>query len=207
MLIFMAKKIVFVFLCILYFENLYSQDFKKIFLEINSKDKFFIITKPITSLIVIKIAMQVNSILVNKQSENFLDSDPQGGQIDAFRHIFLMYKLSLEIGIEKARRIGNIYESYNEKVFYKNPDSGYDEVGQEMDKFNNEVGIYLFLKLGIVDDKTLINEIEKEIIKGTARKIYKNNEKRSISIDNMIIEDSIWMKSWKNERVLIQSNR
>lgn len=203
----MTKKIILTIFLLFLFRISYTQNFKKIFFDISCKDKLFLISKPCTSLKVKKIAKQVSSLSKKLEKEKYLDSDASGGEIDAFRHIFLMYKLSSEIGIKKSRRIGDIYESYNEKVFLKEPYSGYDEVGEEMDKFNNEVGIYLFLKLGLVDDETLIKEIEKEIKKGTSRKIKKDKEKRSISIDNKIIEDSIWMKSWKNERVLIQSNR
>jgi len=203
----MNKKLILTIVLLFLFRISYSQNFKKIFWDIDCKDKLFLITKPCSSLKVKKVAKQVSTLSNKLIKEKYLDADGAGGEVDAFRHIFLMYKISSEIGIKKARRIGNIYESYNERIFYQKPYSGYDEVGEEMDKFNNEVGIYLFLKLGIVDDKTLMKEIEKEIKKGTARKIKKDKEKRSISIDNKIIEDSIWKKSWKNERVLIQSNR
>ncbi|MFA6933344.1 MAG: hypothetical protein WCQ30_06935 [Bacteroidales bacterium] len=104
----------------------------------------WIISKPISSLKVKKVTKEVNSILIGKSNGKFLDQDLQGGQIDAFRHIFLIYKLSSEIGIEKARRFGNIYESYNKKVFKTTANSGYDYASEMMDKFNNELGIYLF---------------------------------------------------------------
>lgn len=203
----MTKKIILIIFLLFLFRVSYTQNFKKIFWDISCKDKLFLISKPCSSLKVKNIAKQVSCLSRKLEKEKYLDFDGVGGEVDAFRHIFLMYKLSSEIGIQKARRIGNIYESYNEKVFIQKPYSGYDEAGEIMDKFNNEVGIYLFLKLGLVDDETLKDEIEKEIKKGTARKIKKDKEKRSISIDNKIIEDSIWMKSWKNERVLIQSNK
>lgn len=202
----MGKKIVILFIFLIYFSYSYSQDFKKIFLEINSKDKLFIITKPITSLKVKNITKEVNSVLKKKQSEGFLDSNPRDGQVDAFRHIFLLYKLSSEIGVEKARRFGNIYESYNKKIFYKKENSGYDNASEIMDKFNNELGIYLFLKLDKVSDKVIIEEIEKQIIEGKARKIKMDEKVRSLDFENEIIEDSIWKKDWKNKRELIKSN-
>lgn len=202
----MAKKIVFLFIFIFYFANSYSQDFKKIFIEINSKEKFFILSKPISSLRVKKITKQVNSVLWEKQKENFLDSNPWEGQVDAFRHIFLLYKLSSEIGIEKARRFSNIYESYNKRIFYKTPNSGYDEASEIMDKFNNELGIYLFMKLDKVSDEIIIEEIEKQILEGKARMIKKDEKGRSLDFENKIIEDSIWKKDWKNKRELIKSN-
>ncbi len=202
----MGKKIVILFIFLISFGKSYSQDFKKIFLEINSKDKLFIITKPITSLKVKNITKEVNLVLRKKQSEGFLDSNPRDGQVDAFRHILLLYKLSCEIGIEKARRFGNIYESYNKRIFDKKPNSGYDNASEIMDKFNNELGIYMFLKLDKVSDKVIIEEIEKQILEGKARKIKMDEKGRSLDFENEIIEDSIWKKDWKNKRELIKSN-
>lgn len=203
----MTKKSLILILFLLCFENSFSQNFQKIFFEINTKDKLWIISKPISSLKVKKVTKEVNSILIGKSNGKFLDQDLQGGQIDAFRHIFLIYKLSSEIGIEKARRFGNIYESYNKKVFKTTANSGYDYASEMMDKFNNELGIYLFLKMDKVSDIQIIDEIKKQIIEGNARKISKDGKGRSVGKDFNIIEDSIWKKEWYNQRLLIQTNK
>lgn len=203
----MTKKALILILFLLCFENSFSQNFQKIFFEINTKDKLWIISKPISSLKVKKVTKEVNSILIGKSNGKFLDQDLQGGQIDAFRHIFLIYKLSSEIGIEKARRFGNIYESYNKKVFKTTANSGYDYASEMMDKFNNELGIYLFLKMDKVSDIQIIDEIKKQIIEGNARKISKDGKGRSVGKDFNIIEDSIWKKEWYNQRLLIQTNK
>lgn len=203
----MTKKSLILILFLLCFENSFSQNFQKIFFEINTKDKLWIISKPISSLKVKKVTKEVNSILIGKSNVKFLDQDLQGGQIDAFRHILLLYKLSSEIGIEKARRFGNIYESYNKKVFKTTANSGYDYASEMMDKFNNELGIYLFLKMDKVSDIQIIDEIKKQIIEGNARKISKDGKGRSVGKDFNIIEDSIWKKEWYNQRLLIQTNK
>ncbi|MDD4829386.1 MAG: hypothetical protein PHE13_02675 [Bacteroidales bacterium] len=203
----MTKKSLILILFLLCFENSFSQNFQKIFFEINTKDKLWIISKPISSLKVKKVTKEVNSILIGKSNGKFLDQDLQGGQIDAFRHILLLYKLSSEIGIEKARRFGNIYESYNKKVFKTTANSGYDYASEMMDKFNNELGIYLFLKMDKVSDIQIIDEIKKQIIEGNARKISKDGKGRSVGKDFNIIEDSIWKKEWYNQRLLIQTNK
>lgn len=203
----MTKKIIFTILFVLLFKNCFSQNFKKIFCEIDYKDKIWIISNPISSLKVKKISKEVNYLLNKKLKEKYLDSDGAGGKVDAFRHIFLLYKLSSEIGIEKARKFGNIYESYNKKIFFKITNSGYDQTGETMDKFNNELGIYLFMKLDKIEDKKLIQEIENQIKNGNALKIKKDQKGRSLNLEGEKIEDSIWMKQWNNQRVLIQSNK
>lgn len=201
----MRRKIVILFILSISFLKSYSQDFNNIFLDISIKDKIYIITKPISSIKVIRVSREVQSTLSKIQYQNFLDSDPKDGQLDAFRHIFLLYRLSSEIGVDKARRFGNIYESYNEKVFYNIANTGYDEASELMDKYNNELGIYLYLKFEKISDNRIIKEIENTILEGNARIIMKDIEGRSLDSEGKLIMDSIWKKTWKNKRQLIRS--
>lgn len=62
------------------------------------------------------------------------------------------------------------------------------------------------MKLDKVSDEVIIEEIEKQILEGKARKIKKDEKGRSLNFENKIIEDSIWKKDWKNKRELIKSN-
>jgi hypothetical protein len=171
------------------------------------RDKVWIITRPSTAIKTKKIAKQVSKLSSNYQKDKYSESTSYDQEQDIFRHIFLMYKLSSKIGIDKSRRIGDIYERYNENIFYKKSNSGYDKAGEMMDKFNNEIGLYLFMKLGKVHDEIIIQEIGNQIKEGNARKIKKDSKNSSLTIDNKIIKDSIWKKNWENERVLIQSNK
>ena len=75
-----------------------------------------------------------------------------------------------------------------------------------MDKFNNEIGIYLYLKYGQISEEKLIQEIGYQIKKGNARMIKKDSIGNSLNVDNKIIDKEIWIKNWVNDRVLIQSN-
>jgi hypothetical protein len=136
--------------------------------------------------------------------EKFLGGNSEGGRFDAFRHVFWMYSLSKELGKEKARRIGKIYEKYNEYVFKTQTMSGYDKAGEDMDLFNNEVGINLS-KENIVDS-LVFSRIEELILNGEVKIIKKNDKQESLDKDNNIIKDSVWKKSWQNDRVLINSN-
>ncbi|MDD2529618.1 MAG: hypothetical protein PHN41_00125 [Bacteroidales bacterium] len=202
----MKNKIFTVIIFVFFFHNSFSQNFNKIFWSLDFKDKVWILSNPNSSLKVKKVSKQVSSFSNKQLNISYLNSNFSEGEQDAFRHIYLMYKLSSKIGVEKARRFGNIYESYNKKVFYKKRNSGYDRAGEWMDKFNNEVGIFVFLKIGNTNDEHLIQEIGYQIKEGNARKIKKDLKGNSLNTDNMIINKEIWMKNWVNERVLIQTN-
>lgn len=191
----MKIKLCVLILFVTFFQNCFSQNFSKIFCNLDFKDKLWLISKPCSSLKVNKIS-----------KSDFQNSKLSEQEIDAFRHIYLMYKLSSKIGVEKARRFGNIYESYNKNIFFNKPNSGYDRAGEWMDKFNNEIGIYLYLKYGQISEEKLIQEIGYQIKKGNARMIKKDSIGNSLNVDNKIIETDIWIKNWVNDRVLIQSN-
>lgn len=202
----MKIKLCVLILFVTFFQNCFSQNFSKIFFNLDFKDKLWLISKPCSSLKVNKISNEV-IYLTNKISKSdFQNSKLSEQEIDAFRHISLMYKLSSKIGVEKARRFGNIYESYNKNIFFNKPNSGYDRVGEWMDKFNNEIGIYLYLKYGQISEEKLIQEIGYQIKKGNARMIKKDSIGNSLNVDNKIIDKEIWIKNWVNDRVLIQSN-
>lgn len=202
----MRIKLCVLILFVTFLQNSFSQNFSKIFCNLDFKDKVWVISKPCSSLKVKKISNEV-IYLTNKISKSdLINSKLSEQEIDAFRHISLMYKLSSQIGVEKARIFGNIYESYNKHIFFKNPNSGYDRAGEWMDKFNNEIGIFLYLKYGQISEEKLIQEIGYQIKKGNARMIKKDSIGNSLNVDNKIIESDIWIKNWVNDRVLIQTN-
>lgn len=202
----MRIKLCVLILFVTFLQNSFSQNFSKIFCNLDFKDKVWVISKPCSSLKVKKISNEV-IYLTNKISKSdLINSKLSEQEIDAFRHISLMYKLSSQIGVEKARIFGNIYESYNKLIFFKNPNSGYDRAGEWMDKFNNEIGIFLYLKYGQISEEKLIQEIGYQIKKGNARMIKKDSIGNSLNVDNKIIESDIWIKNWVNDRVLIQTN-
>ena len=110
----------------------------------------------------IKKSLEIsNTVLItmdslSKNDKDFYNKNIESGKFDAFRHVLWLYKLSQNIGIEKARRVGQIYENYNQYVFKVNPDSGYDLASKNMDLYN---------KFGYCDETienySLISELEK----------------------------------------------
>jgi hypothetical protein len=76
-----------------------------------------------------------------------------------------------------------------------------------MDLYNNEVGIYLFLKQGEIENEEILFSSIKEIIeKGYVKIISKDKEYRNLDKNNLIIEEKEWKGKWENQRHLINSN-
>jgi hypothetical protein len=117
----------------------FSQNYKKIIKSLSFEDKVWVMKNYSSVKKAQKISQNVINTMDSLNKEKFLGGNSEGGRFDAFRHVFWMYSLSKELGKEKARRIGKIYEKYNEYVFKTQTMSGYDKAGEDMDLFNNEL--------------------------------------------------------------------
>lgn len=202
------KRAFFYFLLLLTFNVSLSQDKKLLYSSLSLKDKLWVLT----NFNSVKRAFDISkSVLItidslSKNDLSFYNKNIESGKCDAFRHLLWMYNLSSNIGVEKARRIGNIYENYNAYVYKVNPYSGYDKASMDMDLYNNEVGIYLFLKFG--KDNNLITTYIKEAIEnGYVKIIFKDKDFNNLDESNKIIETQNWKGKWENQRCLINSNK
>ena len=194
------------FLFLVSFLSLSAQDQKMLIKSIKFQDKIWV-TANINN---IKKALIVsNHVLVKMDSlyktGNF-ETNVEGSRYDAFRHIYWMYSLAKEIGIDKSRKIGLMYEDYNYYIFNIKPLSGYDFAGRTMDEYNNEVGLYLFSKIGKQETEEVFENIKDLISKGYAKIIAKDKNQNSLDKNNKIIPEEQWKKEWKNNRYLINSN-
>lgn len=189
--------------------SLYSQNKKMLFKSLTLEDKVWVLKNFTTIKKSLKISTTVLITIdsLSKKDKDFYNRNIESGKCDAFRHVLWMYKLSENVGIEKARRIGKIYENYNKYVFKQNPNSGYDLASMNMDLYNNEVGIYLFLKEGKIENEEIIfSNIKKIIENGYVKIVSKDKEYRNLDKNNLIIEETEWKGKWENQRYLINSN-
>lgn len=182
----------------------FAQNTKEIVNSMSVKDKLWAVKNYSSLKKAKKISLNVLCVMDSLNKENFLGGNKEGGVFDAFRHIYWMYCLSTEIGEEKARRVGEIYEKYNKYLFEKKNVLGYDSVGMVMDLFNNELGISLYKKQ--ISDSLIFNEIVNVIHLGKAKIVKKNTLQESLDINNNIIPEKIWKKYWVNDRILVNSN-
>lgn len=182
----------------------FAQNTKEIINSMSVKDKLWAVKNYSSLKKAQKISLNVLIVMDSLNKENFLGGNKEGGVFDAFRHIYWMYSLSIEIGEKKARRVGEIYEKYNKYLFEKKSVLGYDSVGMAMDLFNNELGIYLFNEQ--IADSLIFNKIVDIIHLGKAKVVKKNTLQESLDKNNNPIPEEIWRKYWVNDRILVNSN-
>lgn len=182
----------------------FAQNTKEIINSMSVKDKLWAVKNYSSLKKAQKISLNVLIVMDSLNKENFLGGNKEGGVFDAFRHIYWMYSLSIEIGEKKARRVGEIYEKYNKYLFEKKGVLGYDSVGMAMDLFNNELGIYLSNEQ--IADSLIFNKIVDIIHLGKAKVVKKNTLQESLDKNNNPIPEEIWRKYWVNDRILVNSN-
>lgn len=186
--------------------QLMAQNRKMIILSMSCKNKVWAIRNVSSLKKALVISNEVLNTMDSLYRENLFETNSEGSRLDAFRHIYWMYSLASEIGIEKSRRIGLIYEDYNQYVFSIRPCSGYDFAGRLMDEYNNELGLYLFSKIGVREKEKVFEEIMNLISRGCARIVAKDKLQRSLDVNNNVIPESEWKSQWNNNRCLIKSN-
>ena len=184
-----------------------AQNRKMIIRSMSCKNKVWAIRNVSSLKKALVISKEVLNTMDSLYRENLFKTNSEGSRLDAFRHIYWMYSLASEIGIEKSRRIGLIYEDYNQYVFSVRSCSGYDLAGRLMDEYNNELGLYLFSKIGVREKEKVFEEIMNLISRGCARIVAKDKLQRSLDVNNNVIPESEWKSQWNNNRCLIKSNK
>lgn len=184
-----------------------AQNRKMIIRSMSCKNKVWAIRNVSSLKKALVISNEVLNTMDSLYRENLFETNSEGSRLDAFRHIYWMYSLASEIGIEKSRRIGLIYEDYNQYVFSVRSCSGYDFAGRLMDEYNNELGLYLFSKMRVREKEEVFEEIMNLISRGCARIVAKDKLQRSLDVNDNVIPESEWKSQWNNNRCLIKSNK
>lgn len=184
--------------------NSFSQNRKEIIKSLSLKDKIWVMKNYSSIKKAYKISLDVLKTMDSLNKQNFLGGNTEGGKFDAFRHIYWTYSLTKEIGEEKTRRVGEIYENYNRYIFNNIAYSGYDSVSMTMDLFNNDIGIELGKNK--ITDSLIFNEITNIIFSGKAKIVKKNTLEQSLDENDNVIPEEEWKKKWINNRKLVNSN-
>lgn len=184
--------------------NSFSQNRKEIIKSLSLKDKIWVMKNYSSIKKAYKISLDVLKTMDSLNKQNFLGGNTEGGKFDAFRHIYWTYSLTKEIGEEKTRRVGEIYENYNRYIFNNIAYSGYDSVSMTMDLFNNDIGIEL--EKSKIADSLIFNEITNIILSGKAKIVKKNTLEQSLDENDNVIPEEEWKKKWINNRKLVNSN-
>ena len=118
-----------------------------------------------------------------------------------------MANLTLTIGSNKAKSLGNAHEKGNYKDYKKRKlEDGVipDKVSSEMDYFNNNVGINIGEMTTDFDLKGHVVEVVKE---GRCKIIKTDSSSNFLDIEGNIIPPEILKGKWENEKCLVNSNQ
>jgi len=141
--------------------------------------------------------------------KNQLDGDPDGGQIDAFRHAIWMAMLSQKIGVKKALKLGIAHEKGNRKDFDNSiledgtvPDS----ISCAMDMLNNKAGVAIGISHNDSSREELKMLVQESILNGHLWVIKKNKNSQFLDWKDEVIPKESYIKKWNNPKCLVVSN-
>jgi hypothetical protein len=200
------------FLLLIAPSNVFSQNegLVRSFIRLGFPEKVWVITHPFIAKKTWKITKEALRISDEIKRDSLLDGDPDGGQVDAFRHTYWMASLTQKISCKKARRLGKAHEKVNYRNFKKGrkeENNLPDEASSDMDLRNNELGIALGIVNKNLSQNELVTLVRNAILEGKAWKIYKNKKGESLDCNGNIILAEKRMALWKTLRCLVESSK
>lgn len=181
----------------------------KQFLNLHIPEQWWVICHPFIAVKTWKITKNVEQIAKEMEKSSELDSDGNGGQVDAFRHCLWMASLCQKIRWKKAYRLGVAHEKGN-RIDYKrgnNEDGSLpDAISSEMDLRNNEVGIKIGKKYKKASREELIEIVKQAVLNGELWIIKKTEKGEFLDWDGNIIPKEEYIGKWNNRKCIVPSN-
>lgn len=201
----------FIFLIILAAPSLFAQNTNNSlnFFKLGFPEKMWVITHPFIAKKSLKISIESRKIADKMVQDTSLDGDANGGQVDAFRHVFWMASLARQINDKKAQKLGIAHEKTNFREFKKNRNQGvftHDAVSCEMDLKNNDIGIYLGTSNRNISADSLVKLTRNLVKSGKAWVISKNNKGESLDAAGHLVPEEKYTGLWENARCLVKSD-
>ncbi len=181
------------------------------FFRLSGPEKCWVFKHPFVAGKARKITIEARNQSKTMESDKRLDGDPDGGQVDAFRHSYWLARLTQQMKTEKALALGVAHEKNARKNFEKKKaveeNSVQDSIASAMDLYNNSVGA----RVGS-NNKTLQIEPLKQllvdlILKGEMKKILKSPSGQPLDCHRIILDSTEYVNKWNNSRCLIFSNQ
>lgn len=187
--------------------SVFSQETKwKKFKNLSSPEKCWVVLHPFVAKKALIITEEAKIATKEVMQEKLLKGNGNGGQVDAFRHAFWMANLTLTIGSNKAKSLGNSHEKGNYKDYKKrkNEDGVIpDKISSEMDFFNNDIGI----EIGEMTTDFDLKGNVVEAVKSGKCKIIKTDEFGDfLNAAGKVIPVEQLKGKWENEKCLVNSN-
>lgn len=198
--------IVILFLPLISFSQFPASEFKKI----SRPEKWWVVLHPFVAKKAYNISREARSISKEMEQDTLLDHDPDGGQVDAFRHSYWMARLAQEMCWRKAYSLGKAHERGN-YIDFKKHRSGEeyfsDSIAGSMDLFNNKKGLEIGRKNKTISKEELQKLICTKILVGEMKVIMKDALGNSMDCKNNIIDLKKYSWKWNVPRCLVNSGK
>ncbi len=181
----------------------------KRFKQMHKAEKYYILFHPAAALKAYPLTVLAQNKTQEMLKDKDLDTDENGGQVDAFRHSFWMALLTQEIGAKKARKLGKAHEkaAYEDYLRLQNEDGVIpDFKASFMDLKNNEEGIHIGEQNPEASPEALTQIIKKEILDGKLWKLKKDANGNYYDHFEKLIPFSEWHGKWVNDKALVPSD-
>ena len=179
------------------------------FKELSAPEKRWIAFHPIVAQKALQLSIEAQKTADSLSKHNILDNQPNGGQLDAFRHGYWMANLTVNIGSRKAFNLGKAHEKGNKADFRKGIlEEGElpDTISMEMDLYNNKIGV----NIGKANKNKAKYELQQliieSVISGKFKIISRDDSGNFLDTDGNIVPEEQWKGFWENKRCLVNSN-
>ena len=177
--------------------------------KLTCPEKMWVLAHPFIASKAWKITRFVLQVTDSVRTSGLLDGDPDGGQVDAFRHAFWMAVLSHNIQLKKAYKLGVAHEKGN-YLEYKNnkieEKTSPDKISSDMDFWNNKKG----LEIGIINKTVSYYELKalvlEALLKGELKIIRKTLKGNFLDCNGQLITTESLKGLWINNKCLVPSN-
>jgi hypothetical protein len=136
-----------------------------------------------------------------------------GGQLDAFRHVLWMCRLTEKLGATKAYSLGVKYEKGNRRQFEKNKKEDAvlpDSMSTVMDLVNNQIGVEIGYKLLSSHTKLsraeLIHSLVTRTKAGEFRILLQDKKGNFYTCEGKQIDPGKYTGQWGIPKCLVKSN-
>jgi len=180
------------------------------FSNISGPEKLWVLTHPFIAKKALRVSENARVVSKEMEKDKQLDGYDNGGQVDAFRHVYWMATLCHVIKWNKAEKLGKAHEKGNEKDFKKNREEEGevpDATSVQMDLWNNHVGIIIGRRSKENHQTNLKGMAKSAVLKGQCRIIRRNEKGDFLDVQGNIIAYSEWHGVWNSPRCLVTSNQ
>jgi len=176
--------------------------------KLSKYEKCWAFGHPFAALKVKHISKKCFKIYEQATIRKQLDSNTNGGKLDAFRHVFFMAAFAQKVKVKKIKKLGIAHEKTNYRQFlndeYENGELP-DSLGTVMDLKNNNLGF----EIGAKHKKDNLNQLSAMvitvIIEGEAVIIKRNKSGNYVDCNGKEIVLPK-QKKWSNNKCLVKSN-